>query len=599
MLVQHRLRNTALVLVVLVLIVIMMERVQQLSLSGREIHTDEIWSVWQLTGPQVDYTRDANWPPLYYMLLDGWWRFVGLHPVALRYLSVLFNLIGTACLYRAMRRLSDVSAARLGVLAFNAVALNVYLTAQVRSYALVVSLLPIAFWLALRYFDHPRLARGALLGVVMAAMFYTAYGSVGAFLMLGIYTLLVYRQAIWRWWLPGVVGGLLAVPAILHIGSLATGRLAPLSEVKLLPFGPAVVDLFTTDAGYSSVPWLILFAIATLMVVLYERPPRIRSLALLAWGLSVALIYVLNPLTGLFSAMYSWFIIPGLSLWIGQGLSYLPRLPKVAAALLLVGILFAPIPIRRIAAQGLPLGQSFEWLAANARWGDVIVIDPLWKDSFCNCIRAEMFEYLAGLYFPQGLQVVSAPEGYRRVWYLKWDGLQDKQFEARVRHGRVEGIFVGPPQALFRLYEAPPDSAGILFANGMRFHGIDLVDRTTNLLVRRSGDQFRIRLWWSVDHPVDLDYSVSLQVIADGRVAIQSDSAPQVITPEVPHETSRWQPGQYYIEEREVDVPRSMRDGTYPLYLVVYFWQNGARVSAPGVNSDNLLPIDKLYIKGF
>jgi hypothetical protein len=599
MLLLHRSRNQALVLVVIVLITVMAERTLQLSIAGREIHADEVWSIWQLTGPQTDYTRDTNWPPLYYILLDLWWRLVGLQPIALRFLSVLVNLIGVACLYRAMRRIRNESAALLGAVAFSALAVNIYLTAQVRGYALVVGLLPVAFWLTLRYFDHPTVGRGALLGLVMAAMFYTAYASAAAFLVLGIYTLLVYRQAIWRWWLPGVVGGLVAIPPIAGIFSLATRRLGPLSQLKLPPFLSAVADVFRGDVGYSAVPWLILFIAATLAIIYYERPPRMRAVALLAWGLSPALFYVLTPIFGLWGSMYEWFITPGLVLWIAWGLSYLPRVAKVAAGVVLVGILFTPIPIKDITAQTQPLGQSMEWLGKNMRWGDVIVIDPLWKDRFCNCIRADMFEYFADLYFPQGLQIVTDPDGYRRVWYLKWDSLEDKAFEARVRQNRVAEDFVGPPEALFRLYEAPPDITGIPFANGMRFHGIDPVDGATNLLARRSGDKFRVRLWWSVDHPPNLDYSVSLQVLVNGQVAIQSDSAPQVTAPNMPRETSKWQPGQYYIEERELEVPRSFKEGTYPLYLVVYDSQNKTRFTAPGVNADNMLPMYTLYVKAF
>jgi hypothetical protein len=185
------------------------------------------------------------------------------------------------------------------------------------------------------------------------------------------------------------------------------------------------------------------------------------------------------------------------------------------------------------------------------------------------------------------------------VWYLKWDSLEDKEFEKKVRQNRVAEDFIGPPEALFRLYEAPPDMTGIPFANGLRFHGMDLVDRTTNLLALRAGDKFRVRLWWSVDHPLDLDYSVSLQVLVNGKVTIQSDSAPQVTAPDMPRETSQWQPGQYYIEERELNVPRSLKEGTYPIYLVVYYWQNNTRFSAPGANTDNMLPIYTLYVKAF
>jgi hypothetical protein len=131
----------------------------------------------------------------------------------------------------------------------------------------------------------------------------------------------------------------------------------------------------------------------------------------------------------------------------------------------------------------------------------------------------------------------------------------------------------------------------------MRFHGIDILDQSTNLLVRRAGDKFTVRLWWSVDKPVDSDYSVSLQAVANNQLAVQSDSAPQVTNG--PHETSRWQPGQLYVEERELEVPKTLTSGVYPLYLIVYQSQNNTRVNAPGVNQDTMLPIYTLTVKSF
>jgi hypothetical protein len=90
-----------------------------------------------------------------------------------------------------------------------------------------------------------------------------------------------------------------------------------------------------------------------------------------------------------------------------------------------------------------------------------------------------------------------------------------------------------------------------------------------------------------------------LHIYSNNQLAVQSDSAPQVIKAEMPRETSRWQPGQYYIEARELEVPRSFTSGNYPIYLVVYQYQNNTRVSAPGVNQDTMLPIYTLTVKTF
>src|SRR5512140_3832337 len=102
-------RSHAIFLVTSVLLILMAGRILHLGVAVQEFHADEVWSVWQLIGSHTDYTRDANWPPLYYVILDGWWRIVGLQPIALRMLSLLIFLIGEACLYRAMRRIRSQS----------------------------------------------------------------------------------------------------------------------------------------------------------------------------------------------------------------------------------------------------------------------------------------------------------------------------------------------------------------------------------------------------------------------------------------------------------------------------------------------------------
>ncbi len=592
-------KRSALIVVTSLFLLIAAGRVLCLNLTHKELHVDEVWSIWQLLGTQTDYARDATWPPLYYMVLDGWRHLVGIHPLALRYLSVLAFLVGAAGTYRLMRRLSNESAAQLGMVAYSALALGIFLTTQVRGYALVFALVPVAFWLTARYFARPSLKRAIVLALVMAAMFYSAYGSVGAFLMLGIYTLLVYRRAVWRWWLPGVIAGALAAPEILNVWALSVGRLRPLSTVQMPQFLPGLATFYLRSTGYSTLIWILLAILATLVIFARQRPLRMKAIALLVWGLGAVLLYVTQRFLGLFDSVYGWFITLGATLWIAWGLSYLPRLAKVGAVVVLIGVMLTPVPYENFEAEPPPLGRSFEVLAQNVHWGDVLVIDPLWKDRYCQCIDAEVFDYLIKLYFPQGLQIVTDPRGYRRVWYLKWDSLEDKDFQKIVQQGRMAGKFVGPPEALFRLYEAPPDPVGTAFDNGLRFHGMEPVDQIPAPLARRVLDTVRIRLWWSVDKPLPFDYSIGVQVFYQGQLAIQSDSGPQLADPSLPKATSQWQPGQFYIEERELHIPRQFTTGAYSIYLTVYQWWDQTRIGAPGGNQDKLLPIGTLYVKAW
>jgi len=224
-------------------------------------------------------------------------------------------------------------------------------------------------------------------------------------------------------------------------------------------------------------------------------------------------------------------------------------------------------------------------------------------DPSSRCGQPEEWDYFIRTYFPQGLQFIQNPDGYRRVWYITYDGQQNPQLFQAITKGRVAERFVGPAGCLFRLYEAPPDSVGIPFENGLRFHGMDVMDGErpwSAPLVRREGESIRVRLWWSVDQPPPLDYSIGTYVMRDDHVFAEADSPPQLIYPEdAPQETSRWKPGQYYVEQRDLVLPYPTPAITMYIKMAVYFWQDGKRLSAPGMDENHLLTLARLTVMGY
>ncbi|MEO8613242.1 MAG: hypothetical protein ABI690_35455, partial [Chloroflexota bacterium] len=58
-------------------------------------------------------------------------------------------------------------------------------------------------------------------------------------------------------------------------------------------------------------------------------------------------------------------------------------------------------------------------------------------------------------------------------------------------------------------------------------------------------------------------------------------------------------PGQFYIEERDLVLPYPTPKGNFGIYLVVYFWGDGKRVSAPGVNEDLALSLNPLRVMSY
>lgn len=582
-------------LLILVLLLVMLSRFTRL--DDWALNPDEIWSVWQTFGtPQqiIDWTP-YDWPPGYYLALGGWRSMTAPHPSVLRLFSALAFLIGAVFVYRILARLASRWAGGLGVLAYASLGYSILLSIEVRGYALLLALLPLALWATMRYFDQPGWRRALPLALSMAGMFYVSLTSIGAFLALGLYTLVVYRRAIWRWWLPGLLAAVLALPEIINKSQIAVSRVKATSTVELRPPLEALANLFWTYTGLAWWLWVILLLVAG-VALLWRRPAHRAAVALTIWVLLVPLLlYISNPVTSFFSARYSWWWMLGLALWVGWGLSLLPRVIGSVAAVALVMALYVPMPMSgeyNIFENRSPLGTNFTWLQQHMQVTDSLILDPSQE-----CGSPEAWDYYTRVYFPAGLQFIDAPDEQRRIWLVSHDGRADAETVAALAVDYIPRRFVGPPGCLIRLYEAPPDRDGVLFENRMRFHGADVLVNDLPYggpLVRHEGETVSLRLWWSVDAPVPLDYSVGLYLrrAGGGTVLDDTQGAPSPVYPvDGPAATSQWQPGTYYVTTWQLALPQPISRGQYAVDMAVYFWEDPTPIPAPGVNDEGLLRV--------
>ena len=156
-----------------------------------------------------------------------------------------------------------------------------------------------------------------------------------------------------------------------------------------------------------------------------------------------------------------------------------------------------------------------------------------------------------------------------------------------------------------RLYQGPPNVKGVLYDNGMRFHGVDVLDGNGRLwsapVVRHEGETVTIRLWWSADKPIDMNYGVGTYIRANALIA-QIEGEPQVIFPEsAPQETSHWKTNQLYFEERTLKLPDQFNVGEhrYGLALAVYNMHTNDRIIAKGEDNNHLLPLVLIIVKAW
>ena len=574
-------------LLALILLLIAASRAFRLDATVTEVTVDEVWSVWQTFGTpkQIIEWTPYDWTPGYYLTLGAWRVLVGLHPIALRWLSLLSFVIGSAAIYRVGRRLGGSGV--ITMLAFAAFSYLIFMSTELRGYILLLALYPLALWLALRYFDHPRPRQAILLALIAAAMIYISLTSVAALGALVLFTLIVYRRTFWRWALPGGLTLILIAPVILTKAHIVIPRLQSTLDIALPPFLNAVIGKYEEWSSPLFPLWFVLFVLAIVLLVRWQR--REIVVGLLVWAFLPAALYITNFWLGFFNVRYAWWIMPGIALLLGVGLARLPKFGQVGAAAIFAVQMMLPIPLNHYQIPQPPLGTAFTWLTEHLQPGDVMLVDPK-----CGCGAPEIFDYYTHVYFPGGLLYITNPDHERRIWYVTGAAGATPDMLERVSQGRAAGIFVGPPEGLFRLYEAPPNPEGILYENGMRFHGIDILDKSA-VLIYHEGDPIHVRLWWSVDTPPPLDYSVGLYVVnAEGEVIAQNDSAPNVA--DAPTATSQWQPGQFYIDERTLQLPYPLFHGQYRLMVVVYWYGDVQPISAPGVDTNGLLPLSEFTV---
>jgi hypothetical protein len=588
-------RATTLAAITLVLLIVAASRI--LHIARLTMNWDEVWSIWQTFGTPADIIRwtPNDWQPPYFLFIGAWKELVGIQPFALRVSSLLVYMLGAAFTYRAAKRLGGERAGLFTTLIYGALGFAIFLSLLVRAYTFLLALSSLAFWLTLRYFHRATLWSGLVLALCCVAMWFMHYTAAFVFILLGLLTLFRYGRAIWRWWLPGGIVAIVGILTFLSQREVFATRTVYNGTLPLLPLPQALAEVYGTFTYPAFLVWLVLFVVAGVLL-LSRRSLLLTALALLIWLFGPLAIYFLNSRLGLFQdARYLWWAIIGLIFWLGLGLSRLPqRALRIAVGTSIAVIAMLPITINDFQENEFhsfaPIDYNFNLLRENIQPGDVVLVDPN-----CGCAPDEAWDYYQKIYFPNGLPYVQSAASYRRIWYVSVNWLADEATLASVEAGRVAGKYFGPPNFLIRLYEAPPDPVGILYPNNIRFHGADILRASTpNGPIYHEGETVKLRLWWSVDATVALDYSLSLVVYDNLQTPHQIDGPPHPI--DAPASTSQWQPGQFYIDEWEIPLPNPLPDGTYPLWMALYFWNDPQRLTAPGVDERGLLKLGAVLV---
>lgn len=396
-------------------------------------------------------------PPLYYLLLHGWLGLAGRSEFAVCFLSVAAGVLALAVLYAIGRRLSSARLGLWSVLLLVFSPIHIQYSQEARMYALLALLGLLSVYTLLRWLERPSLGMGALYVLCTAAALYTH--NLALFLLpveavwvvvraitrpdggrrrlvldgrrLGGWLLcLVAIVLLWLPWLPTLV-----MQTRTHRASWIVPPTLPMLRDTLLHISTGIL----TGRTLAILGWLWLAGTGLAVALTWKRS-HARQPALLfsgLWfGLPAALIAGLGLAYPLYQDKQFVFLVPALLSCLAAGLLILRSPWRILAVVALLALQAAPLYDLYYRGSRPEWREAIRYLDANARPGDVIVLNPAAGELMLDLYAAHRWPVIG---FPQDYDIlvggfvgdmVTSPAldtglgpalaSYQRVWLLEF-----------------------------------------------------------------------------------------------------------------------------------------------------------------------------------
>lgn len=528
-------------------------------------------------------------PPLWFSSFWLWRQFVGDSEFAGRLLALFYSLLALALVYQVGRRWFGTP--RYGLLAMALLGVNAFFfihALEIRPYGLILLLVTASMWTYQRWLTKQTGRAAFWYALTLGAMLYVHYFLFVLMLVQGLYFLLrrpsrrllaqglhvvVMAGLIWLPWLPFAIFQVLHVRQAETIGGNQRGLLGAGSTT--IPSSPdAALDLFALASNGQ----IALYAALLVVGVVFLWRKSAYRLAL-AWAFGVPLVSLLiNLAIAVYLPRYVVYMVIGFALVMAAGLAVLPgrvRWPAAAGVLVLSLVaLPAQIPART------PYRDLFRQVSLEAQPQDVILFDS--GGLYDGFVRGQVRRYLDPELWSRRVGSIEEAQTHRRVWYVtdgEWRADDTRARFARIEQSHPLQQVIGDCNRqwcyLLQLLEAPPWTEPAVFADSLVFLGMD-VDAITD-------GSMTVRLWWTAESPISLDYSIGLHLLDDeGALVAQADGPITDFYSGQPVQTSTLEPDRLYIDLRVLDLSDDLPAGQYQPALVVYQSWDNTRLTLPG-----------------
>ncbi len=193
---------------VLLLLLLLAFGLRVWGLADHNIWWDEGVGAWaaRLPAPEiVRWTAHDVHPPLYYLLLRGWWLLVGGGEFVLRFPSVVVSTLGVVAVYGFGRDLGEKKAGLMAALLFTLSRFVITWAQEIRMYALATTLSVGALWAAVRLWRGDGWRIWAAYILTMAAALLSIYLTASVWLIVNLAFVVAWlrlrrpRRLLLRW----------------------------------------------------------------------------------------------------------------------------------------------------------------------------------------------------------------------------------------------------------------------------------------------------------------------------------------------------------------------------------------------------------------
>ncbi len=587
-------------LFILVLILLLATATRLHNIEERSLWADEGWTLDLGRGPTlpdvIDRMKHDVHPPLYFVVFNYWQDVAGDTEFGMRFLSLIFGVIGVAGIYQLGKITLGEETGLLGAFLLAIWDHHIDISQDMRQYTLIAVLIIFAsyFYFRIIKYENPPLWMRIAYTVFIVLGVYTHYLTSVIIIFQGIHAVLFVRPFKKLFWLGiNVAGAVLFflpwLPVAIDQNDIRWSD--PLHYDAALPNTAATHELVRNALlGRQYAIALILISLGLLYITYQNDKMKFRwqpagpILFFLIWGAGFALLPFFIEVRGIntyLTMRIMSFPIYALLLLMAHGLTNLPN----GLRNLMIGVLLV-VNLTTVDAHQIkpPWREVTQNVTEFHNEGEPIIMD-IWvgdwpvryyieqqmgEDTEWISVREAIREY-GDQFLPQMLNFIQDEDAF---WLIYWgDDPSEEGYEKVFADAGFQ--LTASPYVMHegtRLYSYRYDrlTDDVLTTYADESGEIFALHKATVHGAAQAGETITVTLLWTAETPPPTDYSVSVGILDDEGITRAKHDGPPFDGKAL---TSTWEVGRLQYDQHEIEIPADLPSGNYTIGVKVYYYQ--------------------------